>query len=232
MPDNPLVLIAILLLGTCTTALMVLIVLRPVRLRRRRSEAMAALAGDRGWRFTAAAPDAVARFPGAPFSGGYSRRTANLLEGEVGGRPFVAVDFSRSVPGGDHSRTQHFSVVALHLGRLAQPVPMLQVASRGGVGATLRGLVGAEIPTGDPTFDAMLQVTGASPELARDLLDADLRVALFHHRFRTWRFQGEWLVSFRSGQHDAEEVDGALAAAAHLVDLVPAPVWDRLGRVG
>jgi hypothetical protein len=211
-------------------ALLVLAVVASSRARQRRRETLASYAAQREWRYS---PDGVGledRFAGDPFGHGHGRGATNVVEGTYEGRAFLAFDYRYTTGSGDDATTHTFSVVTMHLGGLALPVPMLQVAPSRGLGKFFSQLLGHDLALGDPVFDDLFQVRTDSPELAHDVLQPDLRALLAAYQDRAWRLQGDSLLMFRRGQHSPGEVDAVLASMKAILDRVPPVVWQRLGR--
>jgi hypothetical protein len=195
---------------------------------RRRRDLMSGYAGHREWRFSPSGAGLERRFGGDPFGKGSRRTASNVVEGRYEGRTFLAFDYRYTTSSGDSSSTHPFSVVTMHLGALAQPVPMLQVAPQGSFGRFFRSLFGGDLELGDAQFDARFHVRTSSPELARDVLHPDLRALLTAYQDRAWRLEGDSLLMFRSGQHSPAEIDAVLASMTAILDRVPPYVWDRL----
>jgi hypothetical protein len=209
-------------------ALIVVVVVASSRARQRRLEGMASYAAQREWRFTPTGTGLESRFPGDPFGHGHSRHASNVVEGWFEGRAFLAFDYRYTTGSGDSSSTYDFSVMTMHLGELAHPVPKLQVVEYRGLGRFFAGLFGSDLVLGDPVFDERFQVQTDSPELAHDVLHADLRAMLSTYQDRAWRLQGDSLVMFRRGKHTPAEIDAVLGSMKAILDRVPPAVWDRL----
>lgn len=199
------------------------------RTARRRLETIAGYAGHREWRFSPSGAGLERRFAGDPFGRGTRRTASNVVEGRYEGRAFLAFDYRYTTSSGDSSSTHPFSVVTMHLGALAQPVPMLQVAPQGSLGRFFRSLFGGDLPLGDADFDARFHVRTTSQELARDVLHPDLRALLTAYQDRAWRLEGDSLLMFRAGEHAPAEIDAVLASMKAILDRVPPHVWARLG---
>lgn len=219
---------ACLLVPLTLIALVVVAVVASSRARQRRLEGMASYAAQREWRFTPSGTGLEQRFPGDPFGHGHSRRASNVVEGWFEGRAFLAFDYRYTSGSGDNADTYVFSVMTMHLGDLLHPVPKLQVAEYRGLGRFFSNLFGNDLVLGDPVFDERFHVQTDSPELARDVLTADLRAMLTTYQDRAWRLQGDSLVMFRRGKHSPAEIDAVLTSMKAILDRVPPAVWDRL----
>ncbi len=220
---------ACLLVPLVFIALIVVAIVAAQRARQRRVETLASYAAQREWRYTPDGTGLEDRFPGDPFGRGRARSATNVVEGSYEGRPFLAFDYSFRTGSGDDSTTHRFSVVTMHLGGLRHPVPMLQVAPTRGLAKFFTELFGHDLAIGDPVFDDLFQVRTDRPELAHDVLHADLRAMLAAYQDRAWRLQGDSLLMFRRGQHSPGEVDTVLASMKAILDRVPPGVWQRLG---
>lgn len=209
--------------------LVVAVAVLGARRARERHLSLASYAEKRQWRFSPSGTGLERRFSGDPFGRGQARRAGNVVEGWYAGRAFVAFDYSYRTSSGDDESTHHFSVVSMHLGGLAQPVPLLQVAPQGALGRFFGSLLGTDHLLGDPVFDAAFRVRTDSPELARDVLHLDLRMMLAAYQDRAWRLQGDSLLMFRRGQHAPDEIDAVLSSMRAILERVPPHVWARLG---
>jgi hypothetical protein len=209
-------------------ALVVVALVATSRAKQRRVEDMASYAARREWRFTAVGTGLERRFPGDPFGHGYGQQASNVVEGWFEGRAFLAFDYRYTDGSGESSSTYVFSVMTMHLGELAYPVPKLQVVEYRGLGRFFANLFGSDLAIGDPVFDERFHVQTDSPELAHDVLHADLRALLSAYQDRAWRMQGDSLVMFRRGKHTPAEIDAVLASMKAILDRVPPGVWDRL----
>jgi hypothetical protein len=217
------------LLLVALVALVVVATVLQQRTRRQRMETLASYAAARGWRYNPVGTGLESRFRGAPFGRGHRRTASNVVEGWHEGWAFVAFDYRYLTSDGEHDQAHDVSVVSVHLGALAQPVPLLEVAPQGALGRFFRGLVGgADLPLGDPVFDERFRVRAASPELAHDVLHPDMRAMLAAYQDRAWRMEGDSLLLFRSGRHSPAEVDAVLACALAILTRVPQATWVRL----
>ncbi|MDO9455654.1 hypothetical protein [Nocardioides sp.] len=196
--------------------------------RRRRAQGMAAYAAKREWRWSPDGTGLEHRLSGEPFGRGSRRIASNVVEGRYEGWAFVAFDYRYTTRSGDDSTVHRNSVVSMHLGSLAQSVPMLQVEPHGAVGRFFSELFGRGQPVGDPAFDKAFSVRTTSPELAHDVLHPDMRLMLASYQDRAWRFEGDSLLMFRRGEHSPAEIDQVLASMKAILDRVPPGVWDRL----
>ena len=209
-------------------AVIVVVVVAGSRAKQRRLDGMASYAAQREWRFNPSGTGLERRFPGDPFGHGHSRSATNVVEGWYEGRAFLAFDYRYTTGSGEDSSTYAFSVMTMHLGDLLHPVPQLQVAEYRGLGRFFAHLFGTDLVLGDPVFDQRFHVQTESPELARDVLTADLRAMLSAYQDRAWRLQGDSLVMFRRGRHTPAEIDAVLGSMKAILDRVPPVVWDRL----
>ena len=190
---------------------------------------MAAYAAQREWRFTADGPGLPSTASPATRSVAGTRAappTSSRAATRAGSSS--AFDYRYMTGSGDDRSTYRWSVVAMHLGALAQPVPALQVAPQGAMGRFFSNLFGTDHLIGDPVFDDAFHVRTESPDLARDVLHPDMRRLLAAYQDRAWRLQGDSLLMFRRGEHTTAEIDAVLASMTALLDRVPPAVWDRL----
>lgn len=217
-----------LLLPVAFVALIVVAAVLSRRAHQRRLQGMASYAAHREWRYAETGPGLPDRFSGDPFGRGHSRSASHVVEGRYEGRDFVAFDYRYVTGSGDDRSTYRWSVVAMHLGGLAHPVPALQVSPQGAMGRFFSGLFGTDHLIGDPAFDDAFHVRTESPDLARDVLHPDMRLLLAAYQDRAWRLQGDSLLMFRRGEHTPAEIDAVLASMTAVLVRVPQSVWDRL----
>ena len=217
-----------LLVPAAFVALIVVAVVATSRARQKRLAGMAGYAMQREWRFSPEGAGLERRFTGEPFGRGSSRVASHVVEGHYEGRSFVAFDYRYTTRSGDDTHTHRWSVVSMHLGYLAHPVPVLQVSPQGAVGRFFTDIFGGDHKIGDPGFDEAFHVRTDSPDLARDVLHPDMRLMLAAYQDRAWRLQDDSLLMFRRGEHTPAEIDAVLASMLAILSRVPPVVWDRL----
>lgn len=217
-----------LIVGLGFVALVAVMLVMGYRAAKKRQAELSTYAAQREWRYRQVGPDLVTRFSGDPFGRGSGRSAGNVVEGVYEARPFVAFDYSYRTGTGDDSTTHRCSIVAVHLGALAGPVPTLQVSSQGPISRFFSDLFGTDLQLGDPAFDPRFHVRAASPQFAQDVLHADLRALLLAHQDRAWRLEGDSLLLFRTGAHTPAELDAVLAFSKAILDRIPPVVWERL----
>ncbi|PWV46834.1 hypothetical protein [Nocardiopsis sp. L17-MgMaSL7] len=196
---------------------------------RRRSEALEAWAGERGWTYDRERPELVARFRGTPFRRGRSNAKArHVLTAERRGHGVLAFEYSYTTSshnGQNTTTTKHcFGIVAVSTPR----TPTLEVGNEH-FGHTLLGLLGVhDLQVGESTFDETFRIAAEDDAFALAVLGPELRAWLLERAEERipFRFTGDHLLTWYTG---ALEPEKAVATADTLIDLmerVPAQVWE------
>lgn len=202
---------------------------------KRRREALAATATERGWAFTARDDRWAERFDGQPFGVGHSRQAHNIITGDHDGRGFVAFDYrysttetTRNADGttSTSERVHPFSIVALQTGAA---FPRLRVRPEGVFGRLFGRLAGTDIELESEEFNRAFTVTCENRRFAVDVLHPRMMEYLLGHRELSWDLRNETLLTAKSGQHSIAELDLALTAIDGILDRIPDLVW-RAGR--
>ena len=139
--------------------------------RRRRREAIATWAAERGWQVLGADRHLAKRWPGPPFAVGSSRRSSEILSGQVGGRQALSFRYTYTTTSGagetQTSQDHEHHVVAVFL---PAPLPVLALTpeSLGTRIATAFG--GQDIRFESAQFNSRWRVTSPDPRFAHDIL--------------------------------------------------------------
>lgn len=198
---------------------------------KKRREALAVLASQRGWAFVAHDDAWIDRFDGAPFGLGHDRQALNVLTGAYDGRGFVAFDYrysttetSTDAQGHTQSRTQvhPYSVLGLDSGAV---LPDLSVTPEGFLGRMVGRLTNTDIELESEEFNRAFTVTSPDRKFATDVLHPRMMEHLLQIPDRGWALRGGWLLAVRAGRHTVAELDSRLADLDGILDLVPDFVW-------
>lgn len=200
---------------------------------KKRREAMAAWAAERGWTWVAEDDRWRNQWNGSPFNQGHSRHARNVLTGSYDQRPCVAFDYeysetSTSSDGKSSTSTYHFSVVAI---RSAAPLVDLSVAPEGFVTRFLGNLTNSDIDFEWEEFNRAFHVTSAGRKFANDVIHQQMMEYLMQHPKVAWSFRDGWLLVITSRPHELTEIDTKLAFADGVLDRIPRFVWEAYGTV-
>ncbi|MGZ4447307.1 MAG: DUF3137 domain-containing protein [Nocardioides sp.] len=198
---------------------------------KKRREAFAALAAQRGWTYTERDDRWCEAFSGSPFGQGHNRQARNVLGGEFDQRRFTAFDYvyyttetSTDSQGhtSTHEQSHTYGVVALDCGAA---FPSLHVSPEGVFGRMIGRLTNRDIELESEDFNRAFTVTCPDRKLASDVLHPRMMEYLLQHRDSDFRFEGSWLLSTESGQTSIESVEPRLRVIDGVLDNVPEFVW-------
>lgn len=205
------------------------------RLDQKRRERLMQFALMRGWRYVAADPSLVERWPGEPFGRGDHRRASSVLTGTEAGRPFTAFEYTYETHStdskGNRSTTTHRWMVC------AVPMPAwlgtVQVVPETALDrmASVVGLA-SDIDLESEAFNRAFRVSASSPKLASDVLTPRTMEYLVSVDAEGWRTCGSDLVGFAQGRLDPAEVVKTCAVLGRVLDGVPSFVWKDAGAPG
>lgn len=196
---------------------------------KKRRDAFAAFAAQRGWRYVPSDHSLVDRFEGAPFGRGNRRRTSNVVHGMHEERPIVAFDYTYETTSGsgeDRKTTTHrYSVLAMSMGVV---MPPLAVAPEGFFGRMIGRLTNTDIEMESEAFNRAFTVTCPDRRFAFDVLHPQMIEMLMQWPDLGWRFERDSMLVVRSGQQSIEEVDAKLRVMDAIVDRIPDFVWKQV----
>lgn len=200
---------------------------------KRRREAFALAAQQRGWGYAARDDRWVGRFGGAPFGIGHGRTATNVVTGTHDGRPFIAFDYryrttehSTNAQGQQTSRevTHDYSVIALDQGIA---YPDLYVTPEGFFSRAVGRLLNKDIELESEEFNRAFTVTCADRKFATDVLHPQMMEFLLGIRDVGFSFREGSAVMVRPGQHSLQEIDARLQWLDDISDRVPAFVVEQ-----
>ncbi len=194
--------------------------------QRRRAATLAGWADRNGWHYEHRRPDLAEQFSGYPFGRGYRRRVQHVLSRTHRGHQVMAFEYSYTTSGARNSSSTTFHEV------VAVPIPaerpVLQV-TREHIGHKILGLVGVhDLQLPNEQFNAAFRIHTDDDQFARDVLhDAMMRWLLADERARkvNIRIDGSYLVIWRRGTLDADNLPGDADFVIDFLDRVPSPVW-------
>lgn len=201
---------------------------------KKRREAFAARAAERGWTYAVSDNRFVTRFSGTPFGTGDDREATNVVTGRHFGRAFEAFDYeytttSTSTDSEGHTTTstqRHtFAVVAVEVG---PGLPALSVEPEGFFGRIVGRLTNHDIELESEQFNRAFTVHCPDRKFATDVLDPRMMEYLLTLPDLAWSFRDGALLTVTARQQSLETLDTTLAAVAGILDRVPAFVWQQL----
>jgi hypothetical protein len=203
---------------------------------KKRREALAAYAAQKGWSWTQRDDRWVDFGSTSPFGQGHSRHADNVLQGQHDGRTAVAFDYrynttetSTDAQGHTTSRevAHPFSITALDAGAA---FPALSVTPEGFFGRLAGRITGNDIELESEDFNRAFTVHCPDRKFASDVLHPRTMEFLLAHPDAQFCFEGKWVLSAHPGRHSIEQLDQRLAVLDTLLDQVPDFVWREAGR--
>jgi hypothetical protein len=219
----------------CGLALVLLVGYLGYVAAKRRREAFAAAAAQRGWRYTARDDSWAERFDGPPFGQGHRREALNILQGTHDGRSFVAFDYvyhtTETSTGANGQTTSHeeshpFSIVAISTGVV---LPHLRVTPEGMFGRVIGRMTGRDIELESEQFNRAFTVHCEDRKFATDFLHPRMMEYLLTLPRMAWDLRNGTLMFASPGRHSVEEVGGMLTTIDGILDRVPDFVWSERG---
>jgi hypothetical protein len=201
---------------------------------KKRREALAALAAQRGWQYVERDDRWCQAFDGAPFGLGHNRKATNVLSGEYDSRRFVAFDYvyyttETSTDSQGHTTTREeshdFAVFGLDMGA---DFPALEVSPEGMVGRFIGRLTNRDIELESEDFNRAFTVTCPDRKFASDVLHPRMMEYLLQHRDQAFRFDHAWVLNVDNGNAKIEEIEPRLAMVDGIVDQIPEFVWKEV----
>ncbi|NUR30598.1 MAG: hypothetical protein HOV83_32900 [Catenulispora sp.] len=193
----------------------------------RRRRALSALASVKRWELTKNDRALPATFGGPPFTAGHKRVARRVVRGTHNGHAVLAFDYEYRTSGSDGDDIHHAWVACVD--DLPAALPALEVVARSArrelAGRSGRQLAMPEFVVGDPAFDRRYHVYAAQPQLAADLLDAQVLRLLCSWPDFTWRIEGTRLLTWGSGVLKPHWIETNLNMLVSLVEAVPDRVW-------
>jgi hypothetical protein len=194
---------------------------------RRRRDQLTVFATARGWSVTERDDRWCEAFAGAPFGRGHNRQARNVIQGDHGGRPFVAFDYvyytteTSTDSQGRVTRREvphRFSVVGLGIG---SRLPTLQVSPEGFFSRAVGRLTNRDIQLESEEFNRAFSVVSSDRRFAFDILHPRLMEYLLTVPDVAWRTTGEHILTIEDGRHDPTDIDRRLAVIDTVLDHVP-----------
>ena len=201
---------------------------------KKRREALAAMAAQRGWQYAERDDRWCQAFDGAPFGLGHNRKATNVLSGQYDGRPFVCFDYvyyttETSTDGQGHTTTHeeshNFGVTGLDMGA---SFPPLEVTPEGMIGRFIGRLTNRDIELESEDFNRAFTVTCPDRKFASDVLHPRMMEYLLTHRDQAFRFDHAWILNIDNGHAKIEEIEPRLAMVDGIVDQIPEFVWKEV----
>jgi hypothetical protein len=198
---------------------------------KKRREALARMAGERGWTLIPRDDSWAHRWDGPPFRAGDDRRAENILVGTHNGRQCVAFDYSYKIYSNDSHGRRRTNTVRYSVCSVAMPkaLPPLTVFRDGFFGRLATALGGQDIQVGHKAFDRRYRVRAENPAFATDVLGPQTAQALLDAEAVAVRIDGRDILSWYGGPYPPREVDKRLAALTAVVDGIPGSAWKSHG---
>ena len=201
---------------------------------KKRREAIMRWAATNGWSYSGEDGRWVDAWRGDPFDEGHSRKAANVLEREVGGRRAVVFDYSYKVTTSNGktttTTTYEFSVYAQ---QLPAALPDVTIEPEGLWDKAVKLFGAQDVELESVEFNDRYRVKADDPKVAYDVLNARTMEALLAVSGLDIRIQGSWIVGVDKGDLDVLRIPGRIDVLSGIVDRVPSFVWaDRGGRSG
>ncbi|GAA2303385.1 hypothetical protein GCM10009853_070300 [Glycomyces scopariae] len=158
-----------------------------------------------------------------PFNNGHSRKGIDVFRGMYKGSHIVFFQYQYTTGSGKESQTHTNQVVAIGL---PQARPLLDISQEN----FLTKRFAKDIDFENQQFNDIFRIKSPNRRFAYDVIHArTMEWMLADQRARSyqWRFEGPWLMTFRSGALKLEEV---FFYADFLVDIygqVPKHVWSN-----
>lgn len=215
-------------IGVVAVLVVALMVTAAVVSWRRRREAIAGWATAHGWQVLDADRSLARRWAGPPFNAGSSRRTSEILSGEMGGRRALSFRYTYTTTSGSgetrRSQDHEHHVVAVFL-PMALPELALTPESLGTKIATAFG--GQDIRMESAQFNSLWRVTSPDLRFAHDVLHPRAMEQLLRPDMtgRPLRFAGDAVLTWTSGVPRLDVIESRVAGLNELIDAVPAYVW-------
>lgn len=215
-------------IGVVAVLVVALMVTAAVVSWRRRREAIVSWATAHGWQVLEADRSLARRWAGPPFNTGSSRRTSEILGGEMGGRRALSFRYTYTTTSGSgetrQSQNHEHHVVAVFL-PMALPELALTPESLGTKIATAFG--GQDIRMESVQFNSLWRVTCPDLRFAHDVLHPRAMEQLLRPDMtgRPLRFARDAVLTWTSGVPRLDVIESRVAGLNELIDAVPAYVW-------
>jgi len=205
-----------------TVALVIVVAVLTRRAQRRLRDRFARFAADQGWQFIEKDVSYVRRWRGEPFTGGGTAR--NIVLGQYRQRNFCSFQYGYTTTTGRTTRTVWYGVVVL---ALPAPVPPFSVGREGAFGGKIAEALGFDrVNTGDEGFDNLFKVKSDNPQFAHFLLQQPALMQMLRATGPwNWRFSGQDMISYFSGQFEPAALTPRLDLMCDVLDRIPANVW-------
>ncbi|WP_051704213.1 hypothetical protein [Glycomyces sp. NRRL B-16210] len=208
----------------CCVALVggtVLLVLYTRRARNARIAQCAAWAARHGFQYWPDDPTALGISGHNPFDLGHSRRAYDVLRGRYRDAHLHCFQYV-FVTGGGRSRTTHtYQVYAISLPKSR---PYLDIRHENALSRRFE----KDLDFENQAFNDEYRIESDSPRFAYDVIHPrTMEWMLADQRARSyqWRFEGSWLMTFRTGGHDLDQVFHYADFLHAVLGQVPAHVW-------
>lgn len=191
--------------------------------RQRHIARFSAWAAHHGFQYWPQEQSALELSRQAPFTTGSGREARDVLRGTYRGAHLHCFQLRYHTSSGDTENTYDYQVVAISLPAMR---PLLDIAHENALTRRFAKDLGFE----NRAFNDMFKVASPSPRFAHDVIHPrTMEWMLADPRARTirWRFEGSWLMTFRPGPLNLDEVFFMADFLHQVLDQVPKHVWSE-----
>jgi hypothetical protein len=195
---------------------------------KKRREAFAAFARSQGWTYLAADHSLAGQWQGEPFGNGDNRRAINAVAGPFQGREIIAFDYSYQTHSTDSKgrRTTQTHRYGIAVMRMPGALPHLQVEREGIFGGAFANALGfRDLQFESEDFNRSFRVKAADDRFGHGVVHPRMMELLLAEGGYSWRFEGNTLVCWSSGQQEPNLILAKLDHLRKVLELVPPYIW-------
>jgi hypothetical protein len=192
--------------------------------QRRRQQAFAAWAAQRGWQYAASDTALTSLWSGQPFGVGRSRRATEVLTGTFEGMPVTSFTYRWTTGERQREQTDTRHVVAVWLPAF---LPTLEITPDG-LGAKLAKAVGGQdLRFESEEFNRTWRVECRLPKFASDVVHPRLMERLLEPdaRGESMRIEGTAILTWAYGATDLDTLPYRIGLLLSVVRTIPRHVW-------
>ncbi|MFT5232572.1 MAG: hypothetical protein ACI9UK_001699 [Candidatus Krumholzibacteriia bacterium] len=187
---------------------------------KKRREALLLWASERGWRLrTHGGNDRYKDFPFLKlFDQGQSRKSSNVIDGDLAGLPLVLMDYQFVTGSGKSRTTHHRGLVIL---KLPHPVIPMSIRRENVFDKVGEFLGGGDIDFESAEFSRKFHVTSSDRKWAYDVIHTRTMDYLLSAPSHNVCFGGHEIAIIKNGHFNSDNYDEAIAMATTLHELIP-----------
>ncbi|MCC3765010.1 hypothetical protein K3N28_18280 [Glycomyces sp. TRM65418] len=191
------------------------------RARQRRMAYCAAWAAHHGFHYLPSDPSVLAISRQPPFTSGSGREALDVFRGTFRETHLHCFQYRYRTSDGENTSTHDYQVVAISLPAMR---PLLDIAHEN----SLSRRFDKDLQFENQAFNDRFKIASPSPRFAYDVIHARTMEWMLAdpraHAIR-WRFEGSWLMTFRKGPLNPEEVFYYADFLHQVLAQVPKHVW-------